>query len=181
MSDVKKNDNKTKKSGKGGWLFLLVTALVYGLIYLEFPGYGKASLEHFAKMAIDLAPILLLVFLFLWMLQLVEGASSKLAKLAGRESGLTGWLIAISGGILSHGPIYAWYPLLQEMQKKGMRTALIAAFLYARSIKLPYLPLMAFYFGMPYMLALTFVIALFSILNGYIVEWLVGNNDEETQ
>jgi len=178
MSDTVEKD---KKSGKGGWLFLLATVLVYGLIYFKLPEYGKPSFDHFVKMAIELAPILVLVFLFLWMLELVEGASSKLAKLAGRGSGITGWFIAISGGILSHGPVYAWYPLLQEMQKKGMRTALIAAFLYARSIKLPWLPLMAFYFGTAYMLVLTFFIALFSIVNGFIVERLVGVNNEEAE
>lgn len=65
------------------------------------------------------------------------------------------------------------YPLLQNLQQNGMRPALIAAFLYARSIKLPWLPLMAYYFGVTYMLTLTFYIAVFSIANGWLVEKLI--------
>jgi uncharacterized membrane protein YraQ (UPF0718 family) len=82
--------------------------------------------------------------------------------------------VAIGGGILSHGPVYAWYPLLQGLARHGMRPALIAAFLYARSIKLPWLPLMAHYFGLGYMLALSGWIVLFSVVNGWLVERLVG-------
>jgi hypothetical protein len=60
------------------------------------------------------------------------------------------------------------------MQEHGMRPALVAAFLYARAIKLPWLPLMAFYFGSAYMVILTFWILVFSVLHGWLIERLVG-------
>lgn len=62
--------------------------------------------------------------------------------------GVRGWLIAIAGGILSAGPIYLWYPLLADLQERGMRKAFSAAFLYNRAIKLPLLPVLIAYFGL---------------------------------
>jgi hypothetical protein len=91
----------------------------------------------------------------------------------GRDSGLRGWSLAIVGGILSVGPIYAWYALLRDLRTKGMRTALIAVFLYNRGIKLPLLPLMIHYFGLAYTLVLAIYMTLFSLLNGILVEKIV--------
>ena len=33
---------------------------------------------------------------------------------------LKGWSIALFGGILSHGPGYIWYLMLQELREKGV-------------------------------------------------------------
>ncbi|MEA2074619.1 MAG: hypothetical protein U9O85_02630 [Euryarchaeota archaeon] len=63
-----------------------------------------------------------------------------MAKYAGEGSGIKGWFLAISAGIISHGPIYIWYPLLKELRDRGMRSGLIAAFMYSRAIKIPLLP-----------------------------------------
>ena len=171
---AEKKTDKARK-GVGGWIFLLATAAIYLGIYVWKPVYAEASFGHFAKMARDIAPILLLVFVFLWALELVQGMKDRLAGLVGHDSGVKGWLVAVVGGVLSHGPVYAWYPLLQSLQKRGMRPALMATFLYARSIKLPWLPLMAHYFGMGYMLILTAYIACFSVLNGWLVERMIGS------
>ncbi len=47
---------------------------------------------------------------------------------------------------------------------------LLATFLYARSIKLPWLPVMAHYFGVRYMVILTLAMLLFSPLQGRLTE-----------
>jgi len=163
---------------RGGWWFLLGVILLYLLIALFDAGYATASLRHFLKMGYALLPALILVFLFLWLMNLGQGMNQRLARAADRDSGLRGWVIAVGGGILSHGPVYAWYPLLRELRKQGMRPALIAAFLYARSIKLPWLPVMAQYFGLGYMLILTFYMALFSVVNGWLVGRIMGSDHD---
>ncbi len=167
---------KSRRYKYRGWFFLLAVACLYLLVYVLAHDYAVASFGHFMEMLRNIAPILVLVFVFLWMLELAKGAQGKLARLAGHGSGFKGWLLAIGGGILSHGPVYAWYPLLRNLQQNGMRPALIAAFLYARSIKLPWLPLMAHYFGVTYMLTLTFYITVFSIANGWLVEKLIHHS-----
>ena len=96
-----------------------------------------------------------------------------LVKWLGKESGIKGWLIAIIGGILSSGPIYMWYPLLSQIKKQGGRDGLIATFLYNRAVKIPLMPLLIYYFGWIYAIVLTFVMIIFSVFQGLIVEKIV--------
>jgi len=174
MSEKQANPPTGKRSAKKGWLFLAATCVGYGLVYLLFPEFGRKGVHRFGQMALELMPIFVLVFVFLWLTELFSGATAMLARLTGHGSGLRGWLVAIVAGVLSHGPIYPWYPLLRNMRDQGMRPALVAAFLYARSIKLPWLPLMAFYFGTAYMVVLTGWILVFSVLHGWLVERITG-------
>ena len=51
--------------------------------------------------------------------------------------------------------------------------------LYARAIKLPLLPLLAHYFGFAYMLVLSLFIALFALLNGWAMERLFPEPENE--
>jgi uncharacterized membrane protein YraQ (UPF0718 family) len=81
--------------------------------------------------------------------------------------------IAVIGGALSMGPIYVWYGILQDFQRKGMRISLIASFLYARSVKPQLLPLMIYYFGWLYAAVLVFYLIIFSVLNGFVTERLM--------
>jgi len=173
------NKNKTAKKGYGGWWFLLVIITLYFLTWIYNASFIDASLEHFQRLLISISPVLLLVFIILWLLNLSKGMQNKLAQLADKNSGIKGWLVAVLGGILSHGPIYAWYPLLQKLKNQGARPALIASFLYARSIKIPFLPLMVHYFGMTYTVLVTFYIAIFSVLHGWLVEKIIQETSPE--
>lgn len=167
-----------RKKRRGGWWFPAGVVLLY-LALLPFqPEYVEASFRRFLQMGRELLPALGLVFFFLWLFNLFEGLQKEAARHTGEGSGLRGWLLAIVAGVLSHGPIYPWYPLLRELKRKGTRPALLAAFLYARSIKLPWLPVMAHYFGLGYMLVLTGLMLIFSPLNGWLVERLPGVADE---
>ena len=161
---------RSAKKGRGGWWFLLLVIALYILVWMFNAGFVAASLEHFQRLVVSIAPVLTLVFVILWLLNLSQGMQNRLAKLADTRSGLKGWLLAVIGGILSHGPIYAWYPLLQKLENQGARPALLAAFLYARSIKIPFLPLMVHYFGITYTVIVTLYIAVFSVLHGWLVE-----------
>lgn len=157
----------------GGWLFLLGVVLLYLVLAPLHPGFVQASYQRFLHMGRELAPVLGLVFLFLWLFNLLGNLQEKAARLTGRDSGTRGWLLAMVMGVLSHGPIYPWYPLLRELMQKGARPALVATFLYARSIKLPWLPVMAHYFGLGYMLVLTLLMLAFSPVHGWLVERLL--------
>ena len=77
-------------------------------------------------------------------------------------------------GVLSHGPIYTWYPLLRELRKQGMKIGLMAVFLYSRAIKIPLLPLLVYYFGIAFVIILTGYMIIASIAEGQIVEMIEG-------
>ena len=76
-------------------------------------------------------------------------------------------------GIISMGPIYAWYPLLKELRGKGATNSLIAVFLGNRAVKPFLLPVMISYFGWVYVLLLTFFTITGSVAAGYLVAILI--------
>jgi uncharacterized membrane protein YraQ (UPF0718 family) len=95
-----------------------------------------------------------------------------ISKYVGKGSGIKGWFLAISTGILSHGPIYLWYPLLKELRNQGMRSGLVAVFLYNRAIKIPLLPLMVYYFGTIFVVLLLIYMIIASMVEGEIIEMI---------
>ena len=66
-----------------------------------------------------------------------------------------------------------WYPLMYDLQSKGVKDRFIATFLYNRGIKLQWLPMLVLYFGLKYSLVVLFVMILLSIPQGIITEKLV--------
>jgi hypothetical protein len=44
--------------------------------------------------------------------------TKTVVRYLGRETGRTGYLIAVVTGIISAGPIYLWYPLLSDLKEK---------------------------------------------------------------
>jgi uncharacterized membrane protein YraQ (UPF0718 family) len=82
-----------------------------------------------------------------------------------------GWFWALAAGIISHGPMYAWYPMLEDLRGHGMRDGLIVVFFASRTIKIPLLPMMVDYFGWPFTLVLSCYILVGSLLQGWLLEF----------
>lgn len=131
------------------------------------------SLQSFLSIIVKILPVLIMVFVIMAATNYAFRPES-LVRWVGSGSGLKGWFIAVIVGIISVGPIYLWYPLLNDLQKKGMRAGLIAAFLYNRAVKIPLLPILILYFGLGYTLTLTVVMIVISILQGLITEKILG-------
>ncbi len=146
-----------------------IVALLYLLTFLLDPSSAKASALAALKTLEMIAPILLIVFFLMALLNTFINPK-KIAKHLGKESGFKGWVIALAGGILSHGPGYIWYPMLSDLREHGARDGLIVAFFYARSIKLPWLPLMISYFGFAFTALLAFFVLLGAWLQGVMVD-----------
>ena len=72
---------------------------------------------------------------------------------------------------IAMGPTYAWYPLLENLKEKGIRESLLIVFLFARSIKIVWLPMMILFFGLKYTILFVLVVSIFSILQGFIYRW----------
>ena len=166
-----------QKAGKnesvwGVYLFLLLVIVVYLLVFLYDSDRTFIALQFSLEMLKKLLPILGLVSCFMFLNNLLV-KPSWVKNHVGEDSGWKGIFIAVIGGILSMGPIYVWYGVLQDLQKKGMRTSLIASFLYARSVKPQLLPLMIYYFGWVYALVLVVYLVIFSVLNGFVTERLM--------
>jgi len=163
------NEEKSKKVTNKGVVFLLIVIFIYILTLLIKTEFAVNALAFSIKLLYQIFPVLLLIFVLIFISNLLVKPDWVRINV-GKGSGLRGWLVAVVSGILSVGPIYAWYALLRDLQAKGMRTALIAVFLYNRGIKLPLLPLMIHYFGGLYTLILAVYMTLFSLVGGILLE-----------
>jgi len=159
------------KAGRGGWWFLAAVAALYVAAAVLAPELALRALEHSLQALGRMLPVLALVFALLFAFDLAL-TPQRIMQSLDRPHGAHGWLVALLAGILSAGPIYAWYPLLVELRAKGVRASTAAVFLYARAIKLPLLPLMVLYFGIAYSVALSIYLAGFALLSGVLMDKL---------
>ncbi|MCF6206803.1 MAG: permease [Sulfurovum sp.] len=172
------NHTQLKKRKSSGKIMLLVVVVLYTITFFLSPKTGQKALASAWEIIEMVAPILLIVF-FLMALLNTSIDSKYIAKHLGKESGLKGWLIALGGGILSHGPAYVWYPMLAQMREHGAREGLIVAFFYARSVKLPWLPLMVSYFGLLFTVLLTFFVIVGAWLQGLVADMLLKEKEKD--
>jgi len=149
------------------WKFLIIILSAYFLLFFFSNNIFIESFNFFTNITLKMLPAFLLVFVFMFVTNLF--VTKDLIKRI-FQKGVHGWLFAIIGGILSMGPVYAWYPLLQEMKEKGLNNGFIACFIYNKAIKLPLIPVMIFYFGIEYVLVLSLIIVFFSIIQGLIMD-----------
>ena len=188
MKVVRDTEDKGGNKGKGEkrkWdkhydLYFLVSVIfLYLLLSFFDPESVYNSLKVTGNIFIQIIPVLLFVILFMALIDYFLHPKT-VAKYVGKGSGIKGWFLAISTGILSHGPIYVWYPLLKELRDQGMRSGLIAAFLYSRAIKIPLLPLMVYYFGALFVVVLLPYIVIASLVEGEIVEIIESRKKQNT-
>ncbi len=173
---IKKIYNKILEYINTGWLFLLVVCIASIAIFIFNPKKFAYFLYSFSSIFQQILSVLLIVFIVIFIINLLVD-NKKIIKYLGQESGIIGWIIAIFAGIISTGPIYAWYPMLEDLQNKKARTGLICTFLYNRAIKIPLMPLFVFYFGWPILIVMTILMIVFSVINGFVLELIIGKNN----
>ena len=170
---------KRKRNKHYDYYFLGSVIFLYLLFFFFDPEGTCNSLKVSGNIFIQIIPVLLLVILSMALLDYFLHPKT-VSKYVGKGSGIKGWSLAISTGILSHGPIYVWYPLLKDLRDQGMRSGLIAAFLYSRAIKIPLLPLMLYYFGALFVVVLLPYIVIASSVEGEIIELIESRTRQNT-
>lgn len=175
---MKKSDaGKSGPKSRAGWIMLGLCSFGYLLTFAMDTAKGEAALHAAADTLATIAPILLaVVFLMALMNTYIDPKSIK--KHLGKASGLRGWSIALFGGVASHGSTLIWYPMLAEFRTHGVRDALIVAFLYARAIKVPWLPVMVGYFGLTFTITLCVYIIAGAWVQGVLAQKLLPTPTE---
>jgi len=152
-----------------GKIFFTLVLVGYGVLAFCNRGSALAALQKSGLVLLKIIPILIVVILMTatinYFLQ-----PKQIVKHLGKKSGVKSWLAILFAGVISHGPMYAWYPLVENLRNHGMRDGLIVVFFYSRAIKLPLLPMMIDYFGLPFTLILSCYILLGAIIQGLIME-----------
>jgi len=157
----------TSDKSKTKYYFLGIVIFAYLITWIISPNNFTKSLIKFYDILLQILPTLLLVF-FIMFLTTYFVKPQWIKKHMGK-SGIKGYPIAIISGIISSGPIYMWYPLLNDLQQHGVKNGLIATFLYNRAVKIPLLPMLIYYFGATYTIILTLTMIFVSILQGIII------------
>jgi uncharacterized membrane protein YraQ (UPF0718 family) len=158
--------DKKKFSFKGVKFFVIVL-VIYIILAILNVDLAVVSLQKAFSTLLKILSILVIVIFVTAIINYLLNPKDLANHLS--DKGLKGWLIALMAGILSHGPMYAWYPLLANLREHGVKSGLIATFLYARAVKLPMLPLMVLYFGMAFTIVLSLLILTFSVIQGVII------------
>jgi uncharacterized membrane protein YraQ (UPF0718 family) len=146
--------------------------VVYGILFAVMPDKASMALRSSGHVFLNISVPLFVVFILMLVLNLFL-KRAQTAKFIGKGVGIKGIILTATAGIISIGPIYAWYPLLKELREKGVGNTLIAIFLGSRAVKPFLLPIMIAYFGWTYVLILTVFTILGSLGVGYCVGALV--------
>jgi uncharacterized membrane protein YraQ (UPF0718 family) len=158
----------------GNWVFLISILFLYLLTLFFNKALFIKSMLYAKNVVIEVIPVLVIVFVLTFLAN-IWLTNKKANKLLTKKASFLQYMSAIVLGILSSGPIYMWYPLLSELKEKGLKNSLIAIFLYNRAVKIPLIPMIIYYFGLPFLLITTFFMIIFSLINGYFVAKFTNN------
>ena len=171
MKEQEKKGQNNSASNFTGLYFLLFVIILYVILYLFDSEKTMDSLISSGGVFYSILPVLVFVILVMTLVfWLITPKSIK--KYMGKGSGVKGWAIAVFTGILTHGPLYVWYPIMGDLRDQGMKNSLISVFLSNKSIKVPFLPMMVFYFGGLFVAILVIYMVLASLVQGWIFDIL---------
>jgi uncharacterized membrane protein YraQ (UPF0718 family) len=149
-------------------VFPALVLLVYLALWHADPENTLAALQISIKILTrTLLPICIIFLLIIGLNVFLH--PPHLLKFLAQGTSIKKKFFAAVAGIISAGPIYAWYPLLKELREKGAEDSLVAVFLVNRAVKPFLLPMMISFFGWTFSLAFTLLIVAGSIGVGAVV------------
>ncbi len=152
-----------------GMKFLIIVLVLYIILLLSDTTSALSALQKAASILLSLLPLFLLIITLTALINYFL-KPKQIIKIFGKESGAKGIFYALIGGIISHGPMYAWYGMMQDMRTHGLKDGLIATFMYARAVKLPLLPFMIDMFGLLFTIVMTLYILIAAVVQGKIID-----------
>ncbi|HMA61501.1 MAG TPA: hypothetical protein VKP78_02515 [bacterium] len=166
--DIKRKLSKVS----GSWYFLATVLMMYAVLFFVNQQLFLETLQFFYNLLFKIIPIFVAVFILMVLTNYFVTPKFITRHLS--DKGFKKWFFIIAGGILSAGPIYMWYPLLADLNKKGLNYGLVACFLYNRAIKIPLIPVAIMYFGWEYVVVLTLVMIFASVIQSGLINRLMG-------
>jgi len=175
VSSVNKENVKESKDKKAlgrMFIFPVCVLVIYGILFTINPNKVLMALKTSVHIVFTIAQPLVFVFVIMLILNLFV-KPAQIVRLFGKGVKIKGIALSVVAGIISMGPIYAWYPLLKNLREKGAGTGPIAIFLYSRAVKPFFLPVMIAYFGWAYVGILTVLTVFASIAIGCFMSVLM--------
>jgi len=170
--DFLSNSNRKRPGNKPilnrMFLFPVVILVIYAVLFVISPDKALLAIKNSGNVSLGMITPLILVFVIMLLINLFLKPAA-VAKFLGKGSGIKGIILSAVAGIISTGPIYAWYPLLKDLKEKGAGESSIAIFLYNRAVKPFLVPVMVTYFGWLYVVILIILTILASVVVGFSV------------
>jgi len=152
-----------------GIKFLIIVLVLYIILLFLDINHALTALQKAGSILLSLLPLFLLIITLTALINYFL-KPKQIIKYFGKESGAKGVFYALIGGIISHGPMYAWYGMMQDMRTHGLKDGLIATFMYARAVKLPLLPFMIDMFGLLFTIVMTLYILIAAVIQGKVID-----------
>jgi uncharacterized membrane protein YraQ (UPF0718 family) len=156
------------------WIFPASALVLYLVLWSVAPQKTWLAIKSSLEILYHVLPSLCLVFLLMVGLNLFL-KPLHLVNALKKGAIIRQTLLAALAGIVSAGPIYAWYPMLKDLREKGANHSLIAVFLVNRAVKPFLLPVMVSMFGWTYVLILTLLTVAGSFSVGFVVGALLDS------
>lgn len=149
---------------------------IYLVLWLFAPDKTILALKKSIQVFLQVLLPLCMVFLLMAGVNLFLN-TSEITRHLGQGAGVKRILLAVIAGIISTGPIYAWFPLLKDLRERDTQPSLLAVFLVNRAIKPFLLPVMISFFGWVYVLSFTLLI----LFGSFGVGFIIGRLMDETE
>ncbi|HET56819.1 MAG TPA: hypothetical protein ENN35_00070 [Deltaproteobacteria bacterium] len=158
------------------FIFPVAVLAIYAVLFFYAPDETLSALKGSGTVLSAMLVPLSLIFILMLLINLFI-KPAKVAQFLGRKFGVWETLLSATAGVISTGPIYAWYPLLKDLREKGAGNYVISIFLYNRSIKPFLLPIMVSYFGWIYVVTLLVLTFFASIIIGSFMEIVIPESE----
>lgn len=148
------------------------------LISFFYPQIGKSSIINTFTGLIDILLILIPIFILVGLLD-VWVDKETMISLMGEKSGLQGILIAFLLGSVTAIPIYALFPIVSLLLKKGSKLSNVFIFLCSScNIRIPLLLFEMGSMGWKFMLTRYILNVIGILIIAYLIEKILPQNDK---
>ena len=161
-------------------VFPLSVVVLYIVLFAMTPTRAIRALEATGKIVTQVAAPLCIAFIIMFVLNLFV-KPAHISRFLGKGAGAKGVCISALAGVVSTGPIYAWYPLLRDLREKGASQFHVANFLSHRAVKPFLLPVMVYYFGWVFALVFNVLIVIGALLTALVVSGLTQDRGSRAE
>jgi uncharacterized membrane protein YraQ (UPF0718 family) len=151
---------------------LSIVILIYLTLYFISPIKTTEAITYSFGIIKEIIPILFFVFIITTLFNLID--EKKLKQKIQTTKNKNKYFLMSLLGVISHGPVYAWYPFLKNVKEKGMSNGSLSVFIYTRGIKIALIPIMIGYFGAKFTILFTILIFIFSFIQGVLIDKIVN-------
>ena len=122
---------------------------------------------------LSIFPYIVIAYLLICFLRKIN-LKDKIKKIGKKHRVLAAYLL----GVLSHGNVYMWYPILKELEFKEEEIAIV---LYNRAIKIPQIPIQVALFGWKFAIILNAFVLLSSIPYGLCTKAIIKYLEQKSR